>query len=217
MVIATICAAVVFVLLSSNESGSEMVEAEMAGAKFAYARAYARDEATASGGMADRLSFVASFPAFAPLKPRERSASTPSVTLTITPKDDTLDPSERPAKLYARFLAADAIAGPGGLVLRRFEANSPYDFEQLYIAPPDGRDFFARCPKPQAGAPTDSCLSVFRHGVFDVELRYAADLLEHWDAIYEGARIVLARMTGRPAHAKKPMTGLIPPRDRNRE
>lgn len=217
LIIATAVVAGAYVWLAPNDAGSDVVTAEMAGAKFAYARAYSRDEATAAGGLADRLSFVASFPSFAPLSSRARSGSAPTVTLTITPKDDGLDPSERPAKLYSRFLTAEATPGPGGLVLRRFEQDSPYDFEQLYVAPPDGRAFFARCPKTQSGAPTDACLSVFRHGAFDVELRYVVDLLEHWDALYDGARATLARMTGRPAHAKKPVTGFIPPRDRNRE
>jgi hypothetical protein len=215
LIVAAAVAGGVYLWISQGGSGDDAVEAELAGAKFTYARAYARDEATAAGGLSDRLSFVVSFPKFAPLSTRARS--TPSVTMTVTPKDEGLDPSDRPAKLYARFLSADATTGPGGLVLRRFEPDSPYDYEQLYVAPPDGRAFFARCPKAQTGEVPDTCLSIFRHGVFDVELRYAANLLEHWDVLYEGARGLLARMTGRPAHAKRPVTGLIPLRDRNQE
>ena len=208
-------AAAAYLWLARGESGADVVEAELAGVKFAYARAYARDDSTAAGGVSDRLSFVASFPKFAPLAARDRAAA--AVTLTVTASDDGLDPAERPSKLYARFLAAEATTGPGGLVLRRFEANSPYDFEALYIAPPDGRNFFARCPKVASNDVPNQCLSVFRRGAHDVELRFSPDLLEHWDELSGGARALLARMTGRTGRAKSPVTGIIPLRDRNRE
>lgn len=189
-------------LASHNGAPAGLVQAELAGLKFAYARAYARDESTAAGGMADRLAFIVSFPAFSPL-PAGRRAASEGVTLTLTPKDDSLDPAERPAKLYARFLTPETREGPGGLVLRQFEAGSPYDSEELFIAPPDGRGFFARCPKPQSGAPGEGCLSVFRDGDLDVELRYPAIFLDRWDALHDGARALLARMTARPSGKRK--------------
>lgn len=193
--LALLAAGALFLALSPDEDGRKSVEAEMAGVRFAYPHAYARDETTAAGGLADRLAFAVSFPAFKPLSAKQRGEFARSVMLTVTPKDDSLDPAERPGKLYARFLTADALEGPGGLVLRHFEQGSPYDFEELFIAPPDGRSFFARCPKTQRDATPETCLSVFREGVFDVELRYPPTLLEHWDALFDGARAVLARMT----------------------
>jgi hypothetical protein len=187
--------------LSREEAPDRIVLAEIGNAKFAYARAYARDEATSAGGMADRLSFVVSFPSFKPAPAKDRASQ--SVTLTLTHKDDGLDPSERPEKLYARFLTPETLEGPGGLVLRRFEQGSPYDSEELLISPPDGRSFFARCPKPQSGAPGEACLSLFRDGALDVELRYPAALLEHWDTLYEGAHALLAEITATPPRKKK--------------
>jgi hypothetical protein len=189
-------------LLSREEAPDAIVQAELAGRKFAYVHAYARDETTGAGGLAERLSFIASFPTFKPLAAKDR-ASARAVTLTVTQKDDSLDPAERPAKLYARFLTPEAREGPGGLVLRDFEQGSPYDFEQLFIAPPDGRLFFARCPKPQSGAPGEGCLSMFRDGAVDVEIRYPAALLDHWDAVVDGARALLARMSTKPPPKKK--------------
>lgn len=189
-------------LLSREEAPDALVQAEIAGRKFAYVRGFARDETTGAGGLAERLSFIASFPAFKPLAAKDR-ASARAVTLTVTQKDDSLDPAERPAKLYARFLTPEAREGPGGLVVRDFEQESPYDFEQLFIAPPDGRIFFARCPKPQGGAPGEGCLSMFREGSVDVEIRYPAALLDHWEAVVDGSRALLARMTASPARKKK--------------
>jgi len=176
------------------DDANRFVEAQIGEQRFAYAASYARDEATAAGGRSDRLAFAAVFPDFAPAfratAPREM------VFVTLTPRDDGVNPAERPEKLYARFLEGDAWIGPGGLIMRRFEQNSPYDLEQLYVAPQGGAAFFARCPKPQAAsiAPSEQCLSLFRAGGIDVELRYSAILLDRWDALLDGARDFIARL-----------------------
>jgi hypothetical protein len=148
------------------------------------------------------------FPDFAPPARAAKAQSSEALTslarnhvfITVSLKDDGVDPADRPMQLYARFLEAETIAGPGGLVMRRFEQGSPYDLEQLYVAPPDGRDFFARCPKPsRAGAaPTELCFFVFRVDGLDVELRFAPALLDNWDALNEGARAFLSRIRVRP-------------------
>jgi hypothetical protein len=181
---------------------NRIVEAQIGETRFAYAAAYARDEATAVGGRTERLAFAASFPDFAaPFRTTKPGAARPAaardtVFVTLTPKDEGPDPAERPEKLYARFLEGDAWTGPGGLILRRFEANSPYDLEQLYVAPPGGAMFFARCPKPQpaSAAPAEQCLSLFRLGEIDVELRYSAALLDRWETLGDGAREFAARL-----------------------
>ena len=143
-------------LRAGADSPAATVEANIGDTRFVFAPAYARDEATAAGGFQDRLAFVAVIPDFSP-PPRAARALSPkalterardNVFITVSPKDDGVDPADRPMQLYARFLEAETVAGPGGLVMRRFEQGSPYDLEQLYVAPPDGRDFFARCPKP---------------------------------------------------------------------
>ncbi len=189
-------------LFFAQDSAPEaLVHAKVGGVSLAYARTYARDDATAAGGLSDHLGFVASFPAFAPLSANQRSAAQ-FVTITLTPKDEGLDPQDRAAKLYARFLTPDTFIGPIGLVLRRFEHGSPYDTEELFVAPPDGRSFFARCPRPEIGAPGEGCLSVFREGALDVELRYPASLLEQWDLLYDGARALLMRMRALPKRAE---------------
>lgn len=175
-----------------KEPADKPVHAELAGAKFVFPRAYARDDATAAGGLSDRLAFLASLPDFAPPAGDRRSQML--VKLTLTPKDESPDPQERPAKLYARFLTPETLEGPGGLVLRRFEPSSPYESEELLLAPPDGRAFFARCPRAQGGAPGEECLSLFRAGSIDVELRYPAEALGRWDVLNEGARALLTRL-----------------------
>lgn len=183
-----------------------IVAASVDGARFSYPFAFARDGATRMGGAQERLAFVTRFPDFAPpspgADPMHRAAPAPDPTevfIIVAPRDDAIDPAERPSKLYARFLESDVFAAPGGLMLRRFEAGSPYELEQLYLAPPDGARFFARCPKREAGfmgaAP---CLWALRRGALDVEVRFSPSLLEHWSRIVEGTQGFLRRIEAAP-------------------
>jgi hypothetical protein len=189
------------------------VEANIGDTRFAFAPAYARDEATAAGGFQDRLAFVAVIPDFSP-PPRPARALAPkalterardNVFITVSSKDDGVDPADRPMQLYARFLEAETASGPGGLVMRRFEQGSPYDLEQLYVAPPDGRDFFARCPKPASDdlASAELCFFVFRVDGLDVELRFPPAQLENWETLNEGARAFLGRVRASDAGKRR--------------
>lgn len=202
------------------DPASDIVQAEIAGVRFSFPSGYARDESTAVGGFTDRLAFVAAFPDFSLLSKdgaaaRETSTNSarPKLFVTVSAKDDSVDPATRPSRLYARFLEPEAEAGPAGLVLRRFEKGSPYDFEELYLAPPDGREFFARCPKGplEQGAPGEACLFVFRAEGLDAELRFPPSLLEHWEILNEGARNFVARLRGKNS---RPISN---PRGRNPE
>jgi len=206
-----LCAGLTYLAVALLGAGAPkaMVDASIGAAQFAFAADLARDEETAAGGLADRLAFVATFPDFAPRPARPAPAKGKSrppelVFVTITPKDDAIDPAERPDRLYARFLEAEAFVGPGGLVLRRFEPDSPYGLEQIYMAPPDGRGFFARCPKPaeDGGETQEPCLFLFRDGGLDVELRFSTALLEQWEALNDGAHAFVERIRARPAKAK---------------
>ncbi|MBI3275210.1 MAG: hypothetical protein HYZ60_04560 [Methylocystis sp.] len=180
------------------------VEADVAGGHFSFPSAYARDAATASGGSADRLAFAVAFPDFSPLEPASALLTPRALTerdqrivfITVSPPDEAIEPAERPSRLYARFLEGDVWSGPRGLIMRRFERGSPYELEQLYIAPPDGRTFFARCltPHPAEKTPPEMCFSIFRIKSFDVELRFAPLLLQHWDTLNEGARDFIDRI-----------------------
>lgn len=182
------------------------IAASIDGVHFSYPAAYARDGATRMGGALDRLAFLTVFPDFAPAPaaspdPQRRDAQALDPTLVfiaIAPRDETIDPAERPSHLYARFLESEVFAAPGGLMLRRFEAGSPYELEQLYLAPPDGAVFFARCPKREAGfMGAAACIWALRRDNLDVEVRFAPALLEHWSRIVEGTRGYLRSIDAR--------------------
>jgi hypothetical protein len=183
------------------DKSAGVATATIGAAEFVYPVAFARDEATAAGGGADRLAFITRFPDFSPPRADANQRSLARgfdknlVLISVSAKDDSLDPKDRPSRLYARFLESGASVGPEGLVMRRFQQGSPYDLEQLYIAPPDGRAFFARCPSRADETPAqDFCLFVFREDNLDVELRFAPALLEHWEALSEGVHAFLARI-----------------------
>ncbi|WP_166142630.1 hypothetical protein [Methylosinus sp. RM1] len=192
-------------LRRADEAAPAVVAASLGDARFVYSPAYARDESTRYGGAVDRLSFIAVAPDFAPppkpsLDPRRRAAEELDpmrVFVTLAPREEALDPAERPSRLYARFLESEVWSGPGGLVLRRFEAGSPYELEQLYLAPPDGRAFFARCPRRDAGfLGSAPCIWALRWKTVDVEARFSAPLLRDWEELAKGLRAFLASIDG---------------------
>ena len=173
-----------------------LVEAQIGTANLLYPHAYARFGAGRTGGMLDQLELAAHFPDFVPVPANAPATATDSTLfLSLAPADTMVSPDERMSKLYARFLEPDVWSDEGGLLMRRFRAASPYDREELYFAPPDGRAFSARCPRPAQppdGLP-DSCLATFRHGSLDVSLRFARALIPQWERLADGTRALAAR------------------------
>jgi hypothetical protein len=157
--------------------------------------AYLRPEAR-QGGARAALDLAALFPDFSPAGDvgdvnartdlAERFART--VFVTVAPADSSLDPAERPAKLYQRFLEENSWSHPGGLVARAFAAGSPFEGDELYYVAPDGREFAARCLRPDAERKTpNTCIYDARLGDLDVEMRFSAALLSQWATLKAGA------------------------------
>ena len=111
------------------------------------------------------------------------------VTLELRPADPQLDPADRTARLYLRFLGEASVNEPGGLVARSFDPTSPFAGDDLHFTPPEGRPFAARCRRadPQGALPR-LCVAAFRAGHVDVEIRFSATLLSEWDALMKGAK-----------------------------
>ena len=180
----------------------EWVEIGLGGARLVVPRGHLRF--AGESGRLDRLDLAARFPDFAPAGLAARSRPpTPDgerdetlIFLTLTPNDGSLDPAERPARLYARFLDPAVWTHPGGLLMRRFQPGAPYEKEELYIAPPEGRAFYARCPVP--GSATDGlpdfCMTELRVEGVDAQLRFSGALLSEWERLSDGARALIRRM-----------------------
>ena len=111
------------------------------------------------------------------------------IFIGLKPADPALDPAERTARLYQRFLDENSWSHPGGLVARAFVDGSPFEGDELFYVAPEGRDFAARCRRPDPARKTpNTCIADFRLGDLDVELRFAASLLSQWSALKEGVR-----------------------------
>ena len=111
------------------------------------------------------------------------------VVIGLKSADPEIDPAERTARLYQRFLDENSWSHPGGLVARAFVDGSPFEGDELFYVAPEGREFAARCGRPDPSRKTpNTCAADVRFGDLDVELRFAASLLAQWKALKEGAR-----------------------------
>lgn len=171
-------------------------------AMLSYPAAYARNRVQAGAGRLDRLDLAASFPDFQPAAEAKglmseadldaRTART--VFVTVTPDDRSLDPAERPARLYAPLLDPVGFAKPAGLVARRFQQGSPYEGEELYMTPPEGRAFWARCPTPEARGAREPCFTELRANGVNLTVRFAPALLPDWERLRDGVTTLVAGM-----------------------
>jgi hypothetical protein len=159
--------------------------------------AYLRGGHLIRSGAVERVDVVARFPEMsaAGLPPAstteiaQQNAMT-MVFIAVIRSDGGLDPADRPQEIYGRFLEPDTWQNPGGLVLRRFEPKSPYADEELFLAPPDGRAFSARCRRAEAQAAVvgETCLWRYRLNEQDVQVRFSPELLPQWEQMTEGVR-----------------------------
>ncbi len=165
--------------------------ATIGGERLTLANAYLR---SSRAGAAELVAF---FPDFAPAGGFADVAAATDlddrfarlVFIGLKPADPALDPAERTARLYQRFLDDNSWSHPGGLVARAFVDDSPFEGDELFYVAPEGRDFAARCRRPDPARKTpNTCIAEFRLGDLDVELRFAASLLSQWSALKEGAR-----------------------------
>jgi hypothetical protein len=190
----------VLAALRPAEDSPHVVRATVGGVKFAVLSSFLRSAAL-SDGPAPTLEAALLLPSFAPAGDfedvtgatdlDERLAKT--VVVIVRPADPSLDPADRTALLYERFLVEDAWSHPGGLVARAFADDSPFRGDELYFTAPEGREFAARCRQPDPTAWTqNTCLAEARMGDVDVEIRFAAAHLSEWRALLAGVRSFVA-------------------------
>lgn len=149
-------------------------------------------------GASTRLNLVMVHPDMRARRPERRvqpGAGAPDneddlLFVAITRGDGAPDPADRPQDLYAHFVEPDAWQNPGGLVMRRFRAGSPYADQELYVVPPDGRAFTALCRKgeTEVRALGEACLWRFRLQGADIEVRFSPALLPSWEVLSTGVR-----------------------------
>lgn len=174
---------------------------DLAGHRLRFAADYVR---TADPPDPDRIDLVVLAPDFTPAAAHPRPLPVAGETdakernqifLTIqpAPKGDGRAAGNSPAERYGPFLAAEAQVTEGGLLRRRFEDNSSFAGEDLYLAPPDGVEFFARCDRakiPSDGLP-NSCASEFRVENLSIEARFDPVWLGDWRRLRANATLLV--------------------------
>jgi hypothetical protein len=181
------------VIIGSTKSGSALTSHQTSERVLSVPNAWLRDPARATGRRVDRLDLVVPLMLSethdespkTPLGPMERV-----ILMRVMHADESVPPEERASQLHSRFLTSDVWTNPGGLILRSFSPGSPYEGEELYLAPPDGRDFSARCPKTeQRGAiGAGLCIWEFRTAGMDVLVSFSPARLTDWQGIAATAR-----------------------------
>ncbi|MCI4679987.1 hypothetical protein K9U39_11675 [Rhodoblastus acidophilus] len=115
------------------------------------------------------------------------------LSITPAPKSDGSADAASPAERYGPYLASEAQVTEGGLLRRRFEDSSPYAGEDLYLAPPDGEEFFARCERPKIpsdGLPV-ACTSEFRVENLQILARFDPVWLGEWSRLRANALLLV--------------------------
>ena len=195
-----------FLMFRRPPSGpSDYVETRIGDLRLVYQAGYARFSGGRGGGRFDSLQLAATFPDFRPaggvaaaLEPSDGKA--PSLLFfSIGNQDRKVDPADLTSMLYARFLDAEVVETGEGLLKRAFQDGSPYEGEDLYFSPPEGRAFAARCARPTVppdGLP-ETCIAAFRESGLDVDLRLTTSQLPQWEKLAEGSRALVKSMIAR--------------------
>ena len=176
---------------------ADFADASIGAVRLVYPAALARAGAGRRGGALEALDLAATWPGLQPVPQRRPGVPEPAlVFVSLRPQSAAIDPAERPVKLYARFFSPEVWSEPGGLVMRRFEPGSPYAREELFMAPPEGRAFAARCSRPAQPADglSETCFSEMWIKGLDVQVRFSPALLPEWEAVQGGARRLVEGM-----------------------
>ena len=113
------------------------------------------------------------------------------VFVTLSRPGGSMDPADRTTLLHARFLSAAVAPGAAGLIRRAFRSGTPYASEDLYLAPPDGRAFAARCFRSAAAANMKAaCLAELRQNGLDLQVRFAPVVLPFWEPLGAALRLI---------------------------
>jgi hypothetical protein len=175
--------------------GSSRVELD--GRAFDVPRALFKDRAQMAGGRLDRLDLAVRPADFTPLpQPEtlaEHQALPDQITLVLTGKGHAPDPSEMFQNVYARFFARETWSNPGGLIMRRFRAGTPYEDREVYIGAGGRKIFVALCPL-DASREIEPCTTTIRQDGLDIEVRFNARHLPDWRRLTGAALDLVATL-----------------------
>lgn len=166
---------------AADISGTARID--LGGKTIEVARRLIRDRAQAAGGRLDRLDLAVRISDFSPLPPPDPADPArpmpERLTISLALAREGADSVETLQRVHARFLTRETWSNPGGLVMRRFRAGSPYEDRELYVGAGGGRMFVAICPREAVSA-IEPCLTTIRIEGLDMELRFDARHLPEW-------------------------------------
>jgi len=113
----------------------------------------------------------------------DAAAPEAQLIVALAAPDRAVAPADRPRLIYARFLSSDASTFGGNLVRRSFRDDTPYAGEVLLLAPPEGRNFAARCAQRGDGPVAPTCSAELRRNGLDIQLQMAEADVRHWERI----------------------------------
>lgn len=154
-------------------------------------------------GAQERIDLAFLWPSLQP-DPTNKQANPPTgvgspldrIFVTIASADGGLAPEERMKVIYPRYLGKTPSAGPDGLLVLGFRAETPYRGEDLLYDQEAPQRFAVRCTRTQ-GLALGTCLSERRVGDADVTFRFLRDWLDQWRDVAGGMERLLASL--RPA------------------
>lgn len=157
-------------------------------------------------GAHERVDLVFLWPSLDPPQPAgkgaERPASEPAaaagdeaagmpsyakdrVFVTIAGLGAVLPPVERLRSIYPRYLEEQATAGPDGLGVQAFRADTPYQGEDLVYRAEKPEGFFARCTRKIRSVPGNCMHERVLDGA-EITLRFPREWLDDWRGVADG-------------------------------
>ena len=172
------------------------------GVNFNIPPAAIRNKVQRKPGTQDRIDLVFLWPSLLPPDPAVKTdpvASAKAVDrffLTIASYGNTLPPIERFNTIYPRYLNTGSGTGDGGLTMRSFLEETPYQGEDLLYDTSNPEHFMARCTRDGAKGMIGICLYEKRVGTADITARFPREWLADWISVKHGLDELMRRLEG---------------------
>jgi len=113
--------------------------------------------------------------------------------ISVAGPQGALPVAERLRTIYPRYLAVNAVLGPGGLGVVSFRDGTPYQGEDLLFDPDAPERFIVRCTRETSATP-GACLLERQIGTAELTVRFPREWLETWPAVSGSIDQLLERL-----------------------
>jgi hypothetical protein len=185
-----------------GSSGPERLPVSIGGTLFNVPTGAIRMKIQRHSGLQERVDLNFSYPSLEPPQAQkhvsadevveEMTQPIDRIFLSVSDHHDSLAPETRVRSIYPRYLEPTSAAGPDGLTLRAFRADTPYGGEDLYFAATPA--FTARCTR-DAKTP-GMCLSERRIDGADLTFRFPRSWLAQWQQVASAMDRLTAQLHG---------------------